>query len=315
MPNLVNNDTNPNPNLVNYYLNYVTPVVQGELLTWTSNGFDISALLTAAWGDDRKRWTKQSTGNQFWALRPPNIGVTGVNESLSADIVAPTSGALTTGARIMFGFFAGTGNLAANTTNGTTNYSISNFGSIPINSSTPYLFGVVNAQALMLVGFTTTGRTICNWHYMGWIRNPAFTGTQFPRNLVSLRGANNAISSTELTRVNTENLTTTQALYQTQDLGSAGIFNPAISCSVSTPGADTIEILLRDNASPYNYIGQPYFLIQGPSSLTVGKIYKNGAMGAGRDWEGSDNPYWMCICKPTNGRTILMRVWTEGVTN
>lgn len=309
MPNLINNDTNPDSNLVNYYLNYVTPVVQGESL-WVNSGVDLSGLLTAAWGDDRTKWTKHATTNQAWALRPPSIGVTGVSESLTGNITAPTSGNLTTGARCCL-LFTPNGNLQLNSTNGTSNFAV-NISSIALNLTNPYAFAVVNAYAIFIGMFTTTARTSSQWLYLGWTRDPAFQGTQFPRNLVAIRGNNSSIIGS--TRVNTENLTTTQALYSTQDLGGAGIFNPAISCSVSTPGADTIEIFLRDNASPYNYIGQPYFLIQGPSSLTVGKIYKNNSMTNGRDWEGSDNPYWMCICKPTGGRTLLMRVWTEGIT-
>lgn len=308
MPNLVNNDTNPDSNLVNHYLNYITPVVQGESI-WSDSGVDLSGVLTSAWGNSRERWTKHATNNSAWALRPPSVGVTGVNESLTGNITAPTTGLLTTGSRFVLQFTTN-GTMRVNATNGTSNFSVALL-TFTLTSTNPYAFVVVNAYAISICMFTSTARTSASWLYLGWIRSPAYTGTQFPRNLVAIRGTHNSIDAAA--RVNTENLTTAQSLYITQDLGGAGIFNPAISCSVSTPGADTIEIFLRNNASPYNYIGQPYFLIQGPSSLTVGKIYKNNSMVNGRDWEGSDNPYWMCICKPAGGRTLLMRVWTEGI--
>ena len=306
MPNLVNNDTNPDSKLVNYYLNYVTPIIQGESI-WSDSGVDLSGLLTSAWGDNRERWTKHATNNSAWALR-----FYGVPETLTGNISAPVGSGLSTGSRTTYAFGTIGTSLTLNSSNDGTLKTVNPFSWPNSASSNPYFFFTVNAYAIVSAAFTSTARTSGIWSYIGWIRNPAFTGLQYPRNLVAIIGTNGGL--TGASRVNIENLTTVQALYRTQDLGGAGIFNPAINCSVSTPGADTIEIFLRDNASPYNYIGQPYFLIQGPSSLTVGKIYKNNSMTNGRDWEGSDNPYWMCICKPTSGRTLLMRVWTEGIT-
>jgi hypothetical protein len=86
------------------------------------------------------------------------------------------------------------------------------------------------------------------------------------------------------------------------------IANYAISCQTATPGANTTDLLLRDDDAPNKAIGSVSNLLKTTLNIPVGQIYRN----SGIDPDGSNNPRWICVGK-MGSESILMRVWATGL--
>jgi hypothetical protein len=86
------------------------------------------------------------------------------------------------------------------------------------------------------------------------------------------------------------------------------IANYAISCQTATPGANTTDLVLRDDEAPNKAIGIVSNVLKTTLKIPVGQIYRN----SGIDPDGSNNPLWMPVGYMGN-ETILMRVWAPGI--
>ena len=133
--------------------------------------------------------------------------------------------------------------------------------------------------------------------YMGWLKNPGYTGNQYPRNFAYMLNSANTLRATLVNATGTTNFST----------AANSITNPTIACEVATSGADATDIIFRDDTSPNNAIGKPYNMISLPSSFAVGNIYTNN----GVDPDGGDNNKWLCVGN-WGSRKLGVRVWTEG---
>ncbi|MFM1842168.1 MAG: hypothetical protein RLZZ490_904 [Cyanobacteriota bacterium] len=160
----------------------------------------------------------------------------------------------------------------------------------------PYLIAGQNSLIFVNIG-PETRSTLGFILYLGWLKEGAYTGNQYSRNFSYM------ISPTVAQHPSAVN-TTSRYSYNT---ANDSITNPSIVCEVGTPGADTTDVIFRDNFSPYNAIGKPYNLLSLPSSCVAGKLYKNN----GVDPDGSDNNKWLCVGN-WGGRKLGVRVWLEG---
>jgi hypothetical protein len=86
------------------------------------------------------------------------------------------------------------------------------------------------------------------------------------------------------------------------------IANYAISCQTATPGANTTDLVLRDDEAPNKAIGIVSNVLKTTLKIPVGQIYRN----SGIDPDGSNNPLWMCVGYMGN-ESILMRAWAPGL--
>ena len=94
-----------------------------------------------------------------------------------------------------------------------------------------------------------------------------------------------------------------QRLYDPPHTFSAGPLG-----QTSTPGANTTDLVIRDDASPNRAIGVASNLLKSSLPIPVGQIYRN----TGIDPDGSNNPFWLCVGVYGSER-ILMRVWTQNL--
>lgn len=160
---------------------------------------------------------------------------------------------------------------------------------------------IVNDNSFLFV-YMGSGLTVQAFVlYMGWLKEPGFTGDQYSRNFVWM--LHSTISGRTPRRATNVNATATTIF----SFGADTITTPAIACEVSTPGADATDIIFRDPTSPYQAIGKPYNLLSLPNTCQTGQIYTNN----GVDPDGSDNNKWLCI-GDWGTRKLGCRTWTEG---
>jgi hypothetical protein len=279
---LINTD-----NVGNTYFGYVTPVTGGVLTDratfWTS-------LLGAHLGSEGIKWSRY--GSLEISIRFPVAW-----ETITGNVVNRTN------FRFNLDFVYNDWTRVCTTTTGYDVLKVAEgFRTYPFLDNS-YIFGVINDYSLVYASFTNIYRTTgLAATYAGWLKDPQFTGNQFPRNACILPlGAWD--SSIEFYRVKFENLTE-----RTQMSKDSTLMSPAINCSIPTAGANTTDVIWRDSTSPNPYIGKLWNVIQGPSNCVAGQIYKN----TGVDPDGSNNAFWMCI-GVWGARSLLMRVWTEDI--
>lgn len=180
-----------------------------------------------------------------------------------------------------------------------------------LNSSGAWYF-VVNSFSVSMFRCNVNGNALDNLDYnfiqVGWAKNPLYTGTNYPLNAYyyfinstsSLRGGG---------RPTLPNIDTRTALRVPTGTSADSIANYSITCQTSTPGANTTDLVLRDDASPNRAIGVASNLLKTSLAIPVGQIYRN----TGVDPDGSNNPFWICVGVMGSER-ILMRVWTQNLT-
>jgi hypothetical protein len=270
------------------FLNYINPAASGESFLNTNAVW--ASLFTAQLTSLRYTVTTGTNYNYYLRFNVPW-------ETLSGQVS-------TTNYRAALLF--ATNRIRMNSTGNTSGtVAIDSTGNTQYSNSSPYAFAVINDYAMAMAFFTGAGlTTLTGFAYVGWTKDGAFTERQFPRNLACFCNASSG-GSILGDRVSQEGLTTKTTLL-TQ--------NPTLSCAISTPGADSAEILIRDSASPNNYIGNMWHTIMLPSAAVNGKVYKN--IGIDPDTgnvETDQKAFWLCVGSWGSNK-IGMRVWTENIT-
>jgi hypothetical protein len=157
---------------------------------------------------------------------------------------------------------------------------------------------VVNSFSVSMFRCDVNGNALNNNIYffrqVGWAKNPLYDGTNYPLNAYYFF-LNSAASGRGGSRPTLPNNDT--------------IANYSITCQTSTPGANTTDLIIRDDASPNRAIGVASNILKTSLAIPVGQIYPNEVV----DPDGSNNPFWMCVGVYGSER-ILMRVWTQGIT-
>lgn len=283
---------------VNTFFNYVNPVDQsGEPRTFGGAGW-LDDVLTAAYGNTRSVWTPTFNTQGAYNIRFPVPWETLTGDvSSSASIGSGMRGRISN--RRDFPY--------TNTTNADNTSTFVFLGTDGNTDTAPYTFGVLNKYSFSCVAFTGANRSgNFFFKHFGWAKDRQYTGGVYPRSLIGISSCSN-IGYFSAGRVSTENGNTATYFLTTQ---------PAISCLISTPGANSNDIILQDNISPNNYIGKAWNLIRLPSSAVVGKIYKNtGADPDTGNVETDQKRFYMCVGTwGVGGEKFGMRLWTENIT-
>ena len=186
---------------------------------------------------------------------------------------------------------------------------LSNSGAIA--STTRVHYGVLNNLSFSIFSIRPNGADIdnaeCSFASIGWLRNPLYSGSAFPRNAYYLFNVETN-SSSGSGRPSAENTTVLQRL-QYPNLNIADpIANYSINCQTATPGANTTELYLRDNVAPNKAIGYVPNLLKTSLQIPVGQVYRN----TGIDPDGSNMNTWICVGIYGSER-LLMRVWSSGL--
>lgn len=144
--------------------------------------------------------------------------------------------------------------------------------------------------------------------YLGWLKNPLYTGVEAPRGFVYciLSNTSSLITGARPSSVVGPNRA---SLAIPSSASADSIANYSITCQTSTPGANTTDLVFRDSGSPNRAIGVAFNLLKTSLAIPVGQIYRN----TGVDPDGSNNQFWICVGVYGSER-ILMRVWTQNLT-
>ena len=180
-----------------------------------------------------------------------------------------------------------------------------------IGSTTRVHYGVLNNLSFSIFSILPNGANInnaeCSFASIGWLINPIYSGSAFPRNAYYLfsTGFN---SSSGSGRPSAENTTVLQRLQYPNSNIADPIANYSINCQTATPGANTTELYLRDNVAPHKAIGYVPNLLKTSLQIPVGQVYRN----TGIDPDGSNMNTWICVGIYGSER-LLMRVWSSGL--
>lgn len=185
------------------------------------------------------------------------------------------------------------------------------FGNFDFGTTNRAYYGVLNSMSLSFFGCSTNGGNLNNNNYnfisLGWLRNPLYNGSAFPRNAYWL-ALSSDITGSRARRIAAENDGSSQAFQVPTTSNADPIANYPVNCHVETFGANTTELYLRDNIAPNKAIGYVPNLLKTSLQIPVGQIYSN----TGIDPDGSNMNTWKCVGKIGN-ESLLMRVWTEGL--
>lgn len=184
-------------------------------------------------------------------------------------------------------------------------------GVVELNNLNRVFYCCLNNRSLSIFSIQREGSNILNSTYgfvsYGWLSNPIYTGSAYPRNAYSL-----SLSSIENSRgagrPSAENSPVRQNFQIPTDITADSIANYPVSCQTATPGANTTELYLRDNTSPHKAMGYVPNLLKTSLQIPVGQVYQN----TGIDPDGSTMTTWICVGVFGSER-ILMRVWTQGL--
>ena len=176
-------------------------------------------------------------------------------------------------------------------------------------------WGVLSNTNLSVFSINKSGENMDSSRYvfssMGWLSNPLYSGSAFPRNaywlFLSNLFSNNSIAIGGR-RPSAENSNILKPFQIPTETSADSIANYPIVCQATTPGANTTDLYLRDNTSPHKAIGYVPHLLKTNLQIPVGQVYRN----TGIDPDGSDMNTWICVGVFGSER-ILMRVWTQGL--
>jgi hypothetical protein len=298
MTNLINKiNINSKPTT---FLNYFNTLDRGINLgssQWNN-------VFTEQWGAVRTHWMEST---DFYGLRFPVPWESLTTTPMTLILGHPRFTYSKTGENIYTAF--------ANSSSGNSfaRYDQNISGGWP-NINTGFVFGVLNDYGLLRVSFTSSALTSSSWTYFGWVKDPQFnTGSpQFPRNLIWCAG--NTSGLTYAKRITTENTEIVNAQAGTNiERTTDALMNPTIDCVITTSGANSTDVLIRDDDSPNSYIGKMWHTIRLPSAAIVGKIYKNtGADPDTGSIETDQKAFWLCFGAMGTAK-LGMRVWTENI--
>ena len=289
----------------NYYYNYVNASSGGEQRGW------INGTVRAVPADLLSAKFPSGSGSNWFGGNTPTAGISlrfpVPWETRTATVTAVNTSNL--GFRIMWqqNFTSNLFFHASNTV-GTSAQAVSiPPGSAVSSAATERSYWYLNDYCLMVASFSTESRmTLTGFRYMGWTRRPNFINANYPRSLVCIRVTGSGLEAFRVGQENTNNL---GSLYTGLDI----INTPALSCEIATTGANFTQVLLRDSNPPYNYIGIPYGLKQGPLVTSVGQIVKN--VGIDPEVVGGvqhPNVSYICLFRWGLGN-LFMPIWTEGL--
>jgi hypothetical protein len=149
---------------------------------------------------------------------------------------------------------------------------------------------------------------------IGFLKNPLYPSSSFVRNAYyyslgcSENNWTNGGGHPEVLGVQAPSLKYLRVPNVSTPVTADPIANYAISCQTATPGANTTDLVLRDDEAPNKAIGIVSNVLKTTLNIPVGQTYRN----TGVDPDGSDNPSWMCVGKMGN-ESILMRAWATGL--
>jgi hypothetical protein len=294
MPNLINEHED------NVFYNYRTRLVLGESLGGNTSGL-LNTFLAQKLGSSGVNWFNSGV---TYGLRFAAPGL----EMKTANITTTSSGA----ARAYLSTNFRTSQVNSNNTVSTSGNYVGEGSTANVNSlSSDVTYAIINSYSLIYCSFNSTFTTIRKFVYLGWLREPSYTGTSVGvRGLACLYNMQ-GISISGYVSPTAENATGATTLSTADN----AITNPAITCSIATPGADWSDIVIRDNSAPNNAIGKLYNCISVPNSFTVGQIIKNTGVDpeTGLAYTSANiNKYRVVM--PWGGRMLAMRVWSEGYT-
>lgn len=182
---------------------------------------------------------------------------------------------------------------------------------VALNNLNRVFYCCLNNRSLSIFSIQREGSNILNSTYgfvsYGWLSNPIYTGSAYPRNAYSLSLSSNE-NSRGAGRPSAENSPVRQNFQIPTDTTADSIANYPVSCQSATPGANTTELYLRDNTSPHKAMGYVPNLLKTSLQISVGQVYQN----TGIDPDGSTMTTWICVGVFGSER-ILMRVWTQGL--
>jgi hypothetical protein len=301
-PNLTNQD-----NVGNYYFG------------WRSNLFVNDSRAENISQTTLRDWINTSLGQTCAVISSSNtMGL--LLPSLSETIARPAligsnNNPSTTGNRFRIGSSLSSSNTASSQEVATVSYNSpaanqSWFFDIP--DSTQLQYWCLNTESLAMFSIGRNGNTFNSssyrFFYYGWLKNPLYSGSFAPLNFVYLiLGETNTFRTGA--RIASINSNTRTALRVPTASSADSIANYSITCQTSTPGANTTDLVIRDDASPNRAIGVASNLLKTSLAIPVGQIYRN----TGTDPDGSNNQFWICVGEFGSER-ILMRVWTQGLT-
>lgn len=299
MPNLVNTDS-----AENVFYNYATPVVKGESLSVSTSGF-LDTLFSTKLGSKGTDWNSSGTG---YTIRFPAPGL-----EMKTGAVTAGSNA-TANSRVGFDTRRIQSNVNSNNSTGLNIVGNTSTLGIPVSSSNT-TFAVVNDFAFVYASFTDgTLSTLLKFMYLGWLREPVYTGTTLGVLgvcCISLGIDNFSAPFSTVVRPTSANSTTATTLATAADT----ITSPPIVCTPGTdPGdgsATWTDITIRDATAPNNPVGNLWNCIEMPAEYVVGNLYKNtGAYDA--DSSTSSQDVYLCVM-PWGTRKLGMRIYTENV--
>ena len=295
-PNLTNTD-----HVSNYYYGWRT-----SNLTFSSSQIGLPLSTVRDWVNASFGETRMVVGTSVslsFALILPHP-----SETLTPPAVLDAKG------RFFESYFSSTNGNPSNVGNNFSFYKepSGNTPRIHFNNPDFVYYCVLNSSSLNVFRCSFTGNSLNNSNYsfysIGWVKNPLYSGTAFPRNAYYFVLNSNG-NSRGGGRFNIENSSILNNL-RVPTTGSAdAIANYSITCQSATPGANTTDLVLRDNVSPNKALGIAPNLLKTSLPIPVGQIYRN----TGVDPDGSTNPYWICVGEYGSER-VLMRVWVENMT-
>lgn len=171
---------------------------------------------------------------------------------------------------------------------------------------------VVNSFSVSMFRSNVNGNALNTSNYffrqVGWAKNPLYDGTNYPLNAYYFF-LNSTTTARAGGRPTLPNNDTRTALRVPTGTSADSIANYSITCQTSTPGANTTDLVIFDDASPNRAIGVASNLLKTTLAIPVGQIYRN----TGVDPDGSNNQFWICVGDYGSER-ILMRLWTQNLT-
>jgi hypothetical protein len=299
-PNLINSD-----NVGNFYYGWRTNLFVGATQTLSANNITLRDFINSSFGQicavtqfgDRLGFTLPHPSE---TISLPALG-SSANENPSQ-----------TGSRIRFG------HSEMSSSNSTASAGIPGIPYVATNpantevSTGAWQYWCLNSSSLSYFSIAQSGNDYNNTSYIfkhfGWVKNPLYSGSNYPLNAYYF-----FLSSATIGRgggrPTLPNNNTRTALRVPTGTSADAIANYSITCQTSTPGANTTDLIIRDDASPNRAIGVASNLLKTSLAIPVGQIYPNEVV----DPDGSNNPFWMCVGVYGSER-ILMRVWTQGIT-
>ena len=296
MPNLINQD-----GAGNTFYNYITPTIRGQTINPT-NVYFLDSFLATHLGAKNTTWS--SDDFQQYGIRFPASGL----EMKTGAVNAVSYG----DQRVVFA--TNSHFISVNTTNttGRASNAVSISPAYANNvSASNVVFSVINNFSIVYCAFSDfTLSSLNTFFYLGWLREPAYTGTTVGiRGLCAIRWVNTA--SLSAIRPASENSTTAITL----STAANAITSPPISCTVGTASATGeatfTDIVIRDAASPNNPVGKLWNCIDMPATCNVGELWRNNGAYDG-DGTASTQDVYLCVM-PWGTRKLGMRVWTESV--